>query len=78
MAVKSSSDVAAVTTEIKEELPGATVLTSKSLADQVTGSLNNAHKLANDLGGALAIVVLARRVPDRRLAHALERRQARP
>ena len=56
--VKSASDVAAVTTEIKKELPGATVLTSKSLADEVTGSLTNAHKLANDLGGALAIVVL--------------------
>ena len=58
VAVKSSSEVAAVTNAIKAELPGATVLTSKSLADQVTGSLSNAHKLANDLGGALAIVVL--------------------
>jgi len=56
--VKSSSDVGAVTKAIKAELPGATVLTSKSLADQVTGSLSNAHKLAKDLGGALAIVVL--------------------
>ncbi len=56
--VKSSSDVPAVTKAIKAELPGATVLTSKSLADQVTGSLSNAHKLAKDLGGALAIVVL--------------------
>ncbi len=56
--VKSSSDVPAVTKAIKAELPGATVLTSKSLADQVTGSLTNAHKLAKDLGGALAIVVL--------------------
>jgi ABC-type antimicrobial peptide transport system permease subunit len=50
--------VTAVTAAIKKELPGATVLTSKSLADAVTGSLNNAHKLANDLGGVLAIVVL--------------------
>ncbi len=58
VAVKSSSDVPAVTKEIKAELPGATVITSKSLADQVTGSLTNAHKLANDLGGALAVVVL--------------------
>ena len=58
VSVKSSSDVAAVTKAIKAELPGATVLTSKSLADTVSGSLSNAHKLANDLGGVLAIVVL--------------------
>jgi ABC-type antimicrobial peptide transport system permease subunit len=58
VAVDKSSDVASVTKAIKAELPGATVLTSKSLADQVTGSLGNAHKLAKDLGGALAIVVL--------------------
>jgi ABC-type antimicrobial peptide transport system permease subunit len=58
VAVKSSSDVGAVTKAIQSELPGATVLTSKSLADQVNGSLSNAHKLANDLGGALAVVVL--------------------
>ena len=58
VSVKSSSDVAAVTKAIKAELPGATVLTSKQLADSVSGSLNNAHKLANTLGGILAIVVL--------------------
>ena len=58
VSVKSSSEVAAVTKAIKAELPGATVLTSKQLADSVSGSLNNAHKLANDLGGVLAIVVL--------------------
>ena len=56
--VKSASDVNAVAAQIKKDLPGATVLTSKSLADHVTGSLANAKKLANDLGGALAIVVL--------------------
>jgi putative ABC transport system permease protein len=58
VAVKSSSDVAAVTQQIQAELPGATVLTSKTLADSVSGSLSDAHKLANDLGGALAVVVL--------------------
>ena len=58
VSVKNASDVAAVTKAIKTELPGATVLTSKTLADSVSGSLNNAHKLANDLGGVLAIVVL--------------------
>ena len=56
--VKSASDVNAVAAQIKKDLPGATVLTSKTLADHVTGSLANAQKLANDLGGALAIVVL--------------------
>lgn len=56
--VHSASQVKAVTAEIKRILPGATILTAQTLADQVTGSLNNAHKLANDLGGALAIVVL--------------------
>jgi ABC-type antimicrobial peptide transport system permease subunit len=58
VAVKSSSQVGAVTNAIKKDLPGATVLTSKSLADQVTGSLSNAQKLANNLGTALAVVVL--------------------
>lgn len=58
VSVNNSSNVGAVAAAIKKELPGATVLTSKTLADQVSGSLSNAHKLANDLGGALAIVVL--------------------
>ncbi|MGO9581350.1 MAG: ABC transporter permease [Acidimicrobiales bacterium] len=58
VSVKSASDVSAVTAAIKKELPGATVLTSKTLADSVSGSLSNAHKLANDLGGVLAVVVL--------------------
>jgi ABC-type antimicrobial peptide transport system permease subunit len=58
VSVSKSSNVAAVAKAIKTALPGATVLTDKSLADQVTGSLANAHKLATDLGGALAIVVL--------------------
>jgi ABC-type antimicrobial peptide transport system permease subunit len=58
VSVANAKDVSAVATAIKKELPGATVLTAKSLADQVTGSLSNAKKLANDLGGALAVVVL--------------------
>jgi ABC-type antimicrobial peptide transport system permease subunit len=58
VSVKSSSEVATVTALIKKELPGATDLTSKQLAESVSGSLSNAHKLANDLGGVLAIVVL--------------------
>ena len=58
VSVKNASDVNAVTAAIKKALPGATVLTSKSLADSVSGSLSNAKKLADTLGGALAIVVL--------------------
>ena len=58
VSVANAKDVNSVAKAIKKELPGATVLTSASLADQVTGSLSNARKLANDLGGALAVVVL--------------------
>jgi ABC-type antimicrobial peptide transport system permease subunit len=58
VSVANAKDVNAVAKAIKTALPGATVLTSASLADQVTGSLSNARKLANDLGGALALVVL--------------------
>lgn len=58
VSVHDSSQVNAVAAAIKKELPGAQVLTSKDLADQVTGSLASAHRLASDLGGALAIVVL--------------------
>ena len=58
VSVHDSSQVAAVAAAIKKALPGAQVLTAKDLADQVTGSLANAHRLATDLGGALAIVVL--------------------
>jgi hypothetical protein len=58
VSVANAKDVNSVAKAIKAALPGATVLTSASLADQVTGSLTNARKLANDLGGALAVVVL--------------------
>ena len=56
--VSKSSDVSAVAAAIHKELPGAQVLTSKSLANQVTGSLSDAHTLATHLGGALAVIVL--------------------
>lgn len=58
VSVKDASQVSAVAAAIHKALPGAQALTSKDLADQVSGSLANAHKLANDLGAALAIVVL--------------------
>lgn len=56
--VDNSSQVNAVAAAIKKQLPGAQVLTTASLADQVSGSLNNAHTLASTLGSALAIIVL--------------------
>ena len=40
------------------KLPGAQVLTAKSLANQVTGSLANAQSLAASLGGAMAVIIL--------------------
>ena len=56
--VGKSSDVDAVAAAIKQKLPGAQVLTAKSLANQVTGSLANAQSLAASLGGALAVIIL--------------------
>ncbi len=56
--VAKSADVNTVAAAIKKDLPGATVLTSKQLAGQVTGSLANAKKLASDLGVALGIIIL--------------------
>lgn len=53
-----SASVDAVAASIKRALPGAEVITSKALADQVTGSLADARKLAGRLGGALAVMVL--------------------
>jgi ABC-type antimicrobial peptide transport system permease subunit len=48
-------DVAAA---IKKALPGAEVVTTAALADQVTGSLADAKSLAGRLGGVLAGIVL--------------------
>jgi len=56
--VDKSSDVNAVAAAIHKELPGAQVLTDRQLSGQVTGSLSNAHTLATNLGGALAVIVL--------------------
>ncbi|HVF21111.1 MAG TPA: ABC transporter permease [Mycobacteriales bacterium] len=44
---------------IKTLLPGAEVVTTAELADQVTGSLSDARDLAARLGTALAVIVLA-------------------
>jgi putative ABC transport system permease protein len=54
----SSTDIAAVTKEIKALLPSATVTTPSSLASEIDGSLGSAAKLAGDLGTWLSILVL--------------------
>ncbi len=56
---KSSGDVDKVAAAIKQQLPGAEVVTTKSLADQATGSLKDDHDLVNNFGGTVAIIVLA-------------------
>jgi ABC-type antimicrobial peptide transport system permease subunit len=56
---KSADSVDTVAASIKRQLPGAEVVTTKGLADQVTGSLSDAHELSGRLGTALAIIVLA-------------------
>jgi ABC-type antimicrobial peptide transport system permease subunit len=55
----SSSSVEGVATEIRKLLPGTQVVTTQTLADQVTGSLVDAKHLADRLGTALAVIVLA-------------------
>jgi ABC-type antimicrobial peptide transport system permease subunit len=55
----NASSVAAVTKEIHNVLPDATLLTASQLADSVKGSLATARHLTSRFGGALAIIVLA-------------------
>jgi putative ABC transport system permease protein len=59
VSAQSASDVDTVAKEIQQILPGAQVVTTKALADQVTGSLSDAKKIADRFGGALAAIVLA-------------------
>ncbi|MGH3211745.1 MAG: ABC transporter permease [Trebonia sp.] len=54
----SASDIATVQREIAKLLPTAQITTPSSLANQVTGSLTSAAKLASDLGKWLSILVL--------------------
>ena len=55
----SAANVDKVAAEIQKLLPGAQVVTTKSLAQQITGSLGDAKKLSSRLGGALGVIVLA-------------------
>jgi putative ABC transport system permease protein len=54
----NARDVDAVATEVKVALPGAQVVTTKALADQVSGSLKDAKSITDRFGGALALIVL--------------------
>jgi ABC-type lipoprotein release transport system permease subunit len=54
----SSSNVDSVASAISKSVPGSTVTTSSSLANEVTGSISSAASLANNLGKWLAIAVL--------------------
>ncbi len=54
----SSGDVDKVAAAIKQQLPGAEVVTTKSLADEASGSLKDAHDLTSRFGGVLAVIVL--------------------
>ncbi len=58
VAAASAADISAVQKEISALLPKATVTTPASLANQLTGSVATAAKLANDLGKWLSILVL--------------------
>ncbi|MBV8162289.1 MAG: FtsX-like permease family protein, partial [Acidimicrobiia bacterium] len=55
---KDAGSVDAVAASLRQQFPGAQVVTTKELADQVTGSLKDAKKLADQLGGILAVIVL--------------------
>jgi putative ABC transport system permease protein len=58
VAASSASAIPAVKADISELVPSATVTTSGSLANQVSGSLASAASLARDLGRWLAVAVL--------------------
>jgi putative ABC transport system permease protein len=58
VAAASSAGIPALQKEIAKQLPSATVTSSSSLANAVTGSLASTASLANDLGRWLAIAVL--------------------
>jgi putative ABC transport system permease protein len=54
----SAADISTVQNEIAKLLPSATVTTPSSLANEVTGSVTSAARLADDLGKWLSILVL--------------------
>ena len=58
MTAASAADIPTVQKEIAKLLPTATITTPSSLANEVSGSLSSAAKLADDLGKWLSILVL--------------------
>jgi ABC-type antimicrobial peptide transport system permease subunit len=56
--VDNAKDVDAVAAAVRNALPGAQVVTTKALADQVSGSLSDAKKLTDRFGGVLVALVL--------------------
>src|SRR5207248_9676146 len=54
---RDSASVDKVAKAVAEVVPGAKVVTTKSLADQVTGSLADTKSIADRFGGALAVIV---------------------
>jgi len=58
VAAASASDIAGVQQEIQQLLPSATVTSSASLANEITGSLASAAKVINEFGKWLAVMVL--------------------
>jgi putative ABC transport system permease protein len=58
VAAASAADVPAVQKEISRLLPHDTVTAASGLASEVTGSLSDAAKLANDLGRWVSVLVL--------------------
>jgi putative ABC transport system permease protein len=54
----SAADIGSVQRQIAAALPSATVTDSSDLASEVTGSLNSASSLANNLGRWLSVAVL--------------------
>jgi putative ABC transport system permease protein len=58
VAVASAADVGAVAKRIRALLPWAVVTTSSSLAGDLTGSLDDASRLANSLGRWVSVAAL--------------------
>ncbi len=56
--VDNAKDVDAVAAAVRTALPGAQVVTTKALADQVKGSLSDAKTLTDRFGGVLVVLVL--------------------
>jgi ABC-type lipoprotein release transport system permease subunit len=59
VSVSSASNVSHVASEVKAELPAATVSTSADLAKQVSGALSSASTLTESLGRWLSVATLA-------------------